>query len=67
MQETTQVTDRVLGMEYENYGFMNYFGLRLAAITVAEHTSAVRDCQGLLEEAQVSQADAQRNYDDMLQ
>jgi hypothetical protein len=45
-------------MEFENYGFMNYFGLRIGAITAEDHEVAVADCSASLAVAQEAVAEA---------
>lgn len=46
-------------MEFENNGFMNYFGLRVAAITPEAHAAAVLECAARLDEATTALTEAE--------
>jgi hypothetical protein len=42
---------------------MNYFGLRIAAITPEAHDAAVLACANSLDEATIAMTEAQEDYD----
>ena len=63
LQSTTTLEKRIIGMEYETYGYINYLGLLLANITPEAHAQADADCQANLVAAVADEQAAQVAYD----
>jgi hypothetical protein len=63
LQSTTELTNRIIGMEYETYGYINYLGLLLANITPESHAQVEANCQNTLATAIADELQAQENYD----